>query len=77
MGIDYKTVLARYDKAITHVNSRGCEHAQDRVSLNPTIDGEGLLRLHPKLRSYWELTAAEEGGCISFRDVGPERLPML
>lgn len=74
--IDYETVLARYDKAIAHMNSSGCGYAQDRVSLNPRIDAEGLVRLHPKLRSYWELRAAEEGRCISFRDVAPERLPI-
>lgn len=37
---------------------------------------ERLPRFHPKLRSYWELRVAEEGGCISFRDVAPERLPI-
>lgn len=75
VDINYKTVLPRYDKAIAHVNSSGCEHAQDRVSLNPKIDGEAP-KVPPKLRSYWELRVAEEGGCISFRDVAPERLPI-
>ena len=62
VDINYKTVLARYDKAIAHVNSSGYEHAQDRVSLNPKIDGEWLLRFDPKLRIYWEFRDAEEGG---------------
>lgn len=30
---------------------------------------EGLMRLHPFLRSYWQLMVAEERGDISFSSV--------
>lgn len=44
----------------------------------PKSKQKGLVKSHPCLRSYLaKMVATRKGKSIFFRDVGPERLPML
>lgn len=51
--------------------------AQDQTSQELIEEGEGLMRLHPQLKSCWQLMAVDGGRRVPFLwDEATSRLPM-
>jgi hypothetical protein len=66
--------LDRYGKAIAYELTVDLTmHKISQARQNPSIDGDGLIKPHPSLRSYWYSWLLSTHEFISCREVAPGR----